>query len=389
MKGHIFSVEELMLDDSFVSWCLNDDLKISSHWPTIIRDNPEQEEIFTEATKLVKLLHGGLTPSEVNRQIEKVRLQLLERINFTENEDLYQEYDTALSPNFFVTGSGRIKKNAFRLVATSVAAACLVFVLTWVFFLRPQTSTDTLSKNINQMTIFQSQPGERRNITLPDGSMVILNAESKIKLNQHFGQGSREIYLEGEAFFDVKHNKNLPFVVHISGMDIKALGTAFNVKAYPGEKNVETALVRGLIEVTLNKVAGKKILLHPNEKIQWKLATPVADRDKPDTRPGGSIDLQDNLVKKLTKTDDGEISEIAWTENKLLFTDETFADIAVLLQRWYGVKIEFEDDNLRNYRFTGIFEKEDIETVLSFLKESKNFHYKNIAGNPLTIKLFK
>ena len=96
-----------------------------------------------------------------------------------------------------------------------------------------------------------------------------------------------------------------------------------------------------------------------------------------------------NLRKQLELYNTGDIKEIAWKENKLIFDDQDFGDIAVLLERWYGVKINFKDNALRNYRFTGIFEKEDLNTVLDFLKESRNFNYTIEKDEPLTVNLFK
>ena len=173
-------------------------------------------------------------------------------------------------------------------------------------------------------------------------------------------------------------------------MDVKALGTAFNVKAYLNEKNTETSLIRGLVEVTLKEGNNRVMLLYPNQKIEWK--HPFAKIDNTNstiTQKGAALNMTDSLMKKLAVTENGDIKEIAWKENKLIFEDELLADIAVLLERWYGVKIEFEDDTIRNYRFTGIFEKEDLTTVLDFLKESRHFNYQIVSGQPLTINLSK
>jgi ferric-dicitrate binding protein FerR (iron transport regulator) len=86
---------------------------------------------------------------------------------------------------------------------------------------------------------------------------------------------------------------------------------------------------------------------------------------------------------------DGVIKEIAWKENKLVFEDEEFDAIAILLERWYAVKINFKDNEVRKYRFTGMFEKEKLETVLEFLKESRNFNYFIESGESITVNLLK
>jgi len=222
---------------------------------------------------------------------------------------------------------------------------------------------------------FMAACGERKGFQLPDGSVVTLNGGSKIEIKESFGVSTRDIYLEGEAFFDVKHNKDLPFIVHTPAMDVKAVGTAFNVKAYPGERITETSLVRGLVEVTLND-GNRKMLLHPNEKVQW---------ERPGSKVSGSSTAKtkktdsnsDMLMEKLVTNDEGDVKEIAWKENKLIFDADSFEDIAVLLERWYGVKISIEDDAIRHYRYTYKLEKEDLRTVLNIFKEmeSRGFNY--------------
>ena len=177
----------------------------------------------------------------------------------------------------------------------------------------------------------------------------------------------------------------MPFIIHANTVQIKVLGTAFNVKAYPCEKSIEASLVKGLVEVTLKDKENRKVLLHPNQKIEWKYTGNSRGVDIKKYKKKASTD---GLIQSLTKTDGGDVKEIAWTENKLIFTDDSLETIAVLLERWYGVQIEFADDAIRYYRFTGEFEKEELATILSFLKESKNFNYEIIPGETMLYKLY-
>ena len=110
-------------------------------------------------------------------------------------------------------------------------------------------------------------PGTHSKTILPDGSTVWLNAGSKLTYNKNFNTATREVELSGEAYFDVKKDEHHPFIIHTSAMHIKVLGTAFNVKSYPGDKSSETSLIRGSIEVTMNNRPQEKIILHPSEKL--------------------------------------------------------------------------------------------------------------------------
>jgi hypothetical protein len=158
------------------------------------------------------------------------------------------------------------------------------------------------------------------------------------------------------------------------------------VKAYADERLTETSLIKGLVEVTLIENNHSKLLLYPNQKIMWDhAAANTGQKALPSTavKPLPA----DSLTTKLVTTDDGNIKEIAWTENKLMFDDQLFSEIATSLERWYGAEIIFEDDTLKDYRFTGIFEKEDLNTVLGFLKESRTFTFKILPGEPLKVNL--
>jgi ferric-dicitrate binding protein FerR (iron transport regulator) len=186
--------------------------------------------------------------------------------------------------------------------------------------------------------------------------------------------------LNGEAYFDVTKNSEKPFIIHTKKMDVKVIGTAFNVRSYNYEKTAEASLIRGTIEVTLKDRKDQKIILKPNEKIS--IAT-----DEPDQRvskPGKTTAVKNDvkpipqiIVKELKQNPTNNIiAEIAWTQNKLYFEDESLENIAPMLERWFGKKVEITNASLKNLRYYGNFEKETMEEVLSYLKLSKRFNFK-------------
>jgi ferric-dicitrate binding protein FerR (iron transport regulator) len=156
-------------------------------------------------------------------------------------------------------------------------------------------------------------------------------------------------------------------------MDVKALGTAFNVKSYNNENRTEAVLIRGLVEVTLKKDNNRKLLLHPDEKVLWS-----ENKSGHEAKKGTVITpIHDQgIVKPVTKLDNGNVKELAWVQNNLAFEDEAFEEIAYQLDRWYNVKIQFESDDIKKYHFTATFKKEKIEQVLEILKASKKFNYR-------------
>lgn len=212
--------------------------------------------------------------------------------------------------------------------------------------------------------------GSRTRINLPDGSVVWLNAGSKLVYDRHFNTTLREVSLTGEAYFDVVKNAEKPFIIHAGKMDIKVLGTLFNVKSYPGEAHTEASLVRGSIEVMLKDRPTEKIILKPNEKI--------IIANEPEEAAKTAVVRNEPIVaiRHLNyEPRDSTIIETSWVENKLIFQDESFKDMAPRLERWYGVNIRFRNEKVQQLRFSGTFTRETIEQALAGLKITGGFNY--------------
>lgn len=369
MKTDKMDIADLLLDESFINYCKKSSTEDVVFWETYLMENPDRRVLIEYAKENFVQLFNLL--AEADRDEQEMRLKT--RLDQMDSVPLVQM--DGLEPK---------KSNNILSLLLKISGVAAV-LLAAVFFTINYYNTGNKKIAKTFLTVY----GEKKNIQLPDGSVVILNAGSKIEINDSFGISTRDIYLEGEAFFDVKHDIKIPFIVHTAAMDVKALGTAFNVKAYLNEKTTETSLIRGLVEVMLKEGNNRVMLLYPNQKIEWKHPFAKVNFNSKIIHKGAALNKTDSLMKKLAVTENGDIKEIAWKENKLIFEDELFTDIAVLLERWYGAKIEFKDDTIRNYRFTGIFEKEDLTTILDFLKESRHFNYQIVSGQPLTINLSK
>ena len=270
----------------------------------------------------------------------------------------------------------------------------IALVIGVVFFVVRSTGTSTplspnapkeLEKTVSQIS---TKNGSKTNLILPDGTKVWLNAGSSITYDSSYGRSIREVALSGEAFFDVVKNKEKPFIIHASKINIKVLGTQFNVRSYPTDNTTEASLIRGSIEVTFRDKPDKKVILKPNEKI-------VVDneRNSEDVLETFRRNAHEKIheipgvdIKKLTyeyKT--GTIIETSWVENKLIFQDEPFDEIARQLERWYGVSIIFKNDRLKENRLTGSFKNETIRQALDALKFTASFNYSIDNNNTVTI----
>ena len=246
-----------------------------------------------------------------------------------------------------------------------VAASLLVGML---LFFRPDGR-----KEIEQLpqNVVSTRHGSKSKVQLPDGTVVFLNSGSKLTYNQAFNGKLREVHLIGEAFFEVAKDKMRPFIIHTNTVDVKVLGTVFNLRAYPDEQTTETSLIHGSVEVVLLDNPDKKIVLKPSEKLVVQNTRPAAPVQEAanDEAPLVTISRVHNLKK------DSSILETSWVENKLAFDNESLEVIAQKLERWFDVEIVITDEALKKATYTVTFDGEGLKEVLNALKEADGFSF--------------
>ena len=263
-----------------------------------------------------------------------------------------------------------------------MAATLLIIVAVAGFMLLGKGSNE--QKNTITENEISTRRGSRTRVQLPDGSVVMLNAGSKLTYNKDFGKVQREVTLTGEGFFDVQKMKGKPFIIHTARLDIKVLGTLFNVKAYPEDSQTETSLVHGRVEVTMPDRPNNKIILSDNEKLLvYNNKNGVARVNQPDR--GSDKHLPLVAVSKLTYQQDDTVAvETSWAFNKLSFKDELFSDVARKMERWYDVTFDFDNIEKQNLVVYGSFTTETLQEALEALVFSFGFRYK-IEGKKVTI----
>lgn len=285
-----------------------------------------------------------------------------------------------------------------KIVLISVAAALLLVTSFYLFYTKSKTGARSgpfIAGNAKEKNEISTRNGSKTNITLPDGSKVWLNAGSKLTYNKDFGNTIREVELSGEAYFDVTHltppprkgggGRPMPFIIHTSHIDVRVLGTAFNVKSYPGDRQTETSLVRGKVEVLIHSRPDEKIILHPNEKLVV-VNEELTQHPLRTNQPASAGDQPFVSLSKLTYSQaDSILVETAWVQNKLAFDNESFLEVAAKMERWYNVQFEFRDVQKQQLRFTGTFENETIQQALDYMSITAPFHY-SIQGNKVIIE---
>lgn len=210
--------------------------------------------------------------------------------------------------------------------------------------------------------------GTKSKVLLADGTAVWLNADSHLWFPTAFAGSRREVYLDGEAFFDVKRNERMPFIIHVGDNQVRVLGTSFNVKAYRDDEAVETAVVTGRVAFIraaspATLAAGRDtIYVVPDEKVVYSKA---------------SHELR---VEQVNRQD-----YAAWNQRSLIFQSTPLGEVAKTLARQYNVTVRFEDEKLRNCRLTGRFRDQTLPEVLRLVEMTGAFSFE-LRGNTLTVK---
>jgi transmembrane sensor len=282
--------------------------------------------------------------------------------------DSWNRVQSKISANNALPENPKGTKQIWRL-----ARIAAVLIVTFLLGFLASGRFSLLDKIGNNPDFFvvEAPLGAKSIVTLTDGTKVWLNAGSKLRYGKNFNQQNRDVYLQGEAFFNVAKSKKLPFFVHSAGMTVEAVGTAFNVKAYPEEGYTETTLVEGIvsIEKTGNNGGKERIMLYPNQKASISYGTnhKTYFKKEPEKNniPAPPALLNQNIeVNKHIETE----LYTSWKDDRWVFKKENIKDFAIKLERLYDVEIIFRDKELMQYNLSGTIEKETLEQVLNAIK---------------------
>ena len=214
--------------------------------------------------------------------------------------------------------------------------------------------------------------GSRSFVTLSDGSTVWLNSGTKLRYQRNFGLEGRELFLEGEAYFIVAKNHDMPFIVKTSDVSITATGTAFNVKAYSEENIIETTLESGEVRIDALNASQRKsesapVFLKPNQKAVFIKNS--KNLNVTNIRQKTQIPQNDQVLKiktvplRVDSLVDTKLTT-SWKDSRWIFKSEKLCNLAPILERRYDISITFRDSTLNSYKFTGTLKEESLEQVL-------------------------
>lgn len=251
------------------------------------------------------------------------------------------------------TGLDQSGKQSYKWYRTWSVAAVAIVLLGLITVTAYWQGSRQIQSNFSDIVV-EAPLGSKTKLTLPDGSTVWLNAGSKMVYSQGFGVSDRRLAFQGEGYFEVEKNDEMPFLVQTHDVNVTVVGTKFNFRNYPEDEEAVVELLEGKVALE-NQLKEESVrYLSPNEKMVLHKAT-------------GKMDITSAKVKEVT----------LWTENILLFDEDLLPDIVRELERSYHVQIEIENEDLKQTRFYGQFNQleQNIYEVLDMLVETGRLEY--------------
>lgn len=364
-------------DVSFIRWILEPTAELTLYWEQHIQNYPEEEKNIRLARKITsqfkitaqKLSDEGkiLLFSEILKKIEEkqrsqkqiklfsglLKYAAVALIFFSTGALLFYRPSTTIPAFMALNANNRIYENKAQLIRSNGENVILDNKRSLIEYKKNGEvviNKDTLlavrsesnkQQAINQLIVPYGSISE---IILPDGTKAILNAGSRLAYPDHFDEKSREVMLSGEAYFEVKHDSKHPFVVLANNLRIKDIGTKFNISAYPADRNIETVVTEGKVNL---KESNAGLFSTGTDVVQGQLA---------------SFDRQNSQMKVNNVEAD---SYILWTQNLMRFESVDLYSVIRKLERYYNVRFSFNDPALKYLKISGKLElKEDMQEIV-------------------------
>jgi transmembrane sensor len=310
-----------------------------------------------EYHELMDLLRENQHEETVRHMLQQVyqsTARSLKSVTYVDNNGHLQRAETAVQEEAS-TGVVRTLRSRYRKMVMAAAVVLVLLTGAWLWSQRQPADTVAtvpVAGAIHKIT----QRGELKYLLLPDSTQVWLNVDSKLEFPETFAEGTREVYLSGEAFFDVKHAANHPFLIHTGNVITKVLGTSFNIKAYPGQPDVVVSVKRGKVEVSKHDKVLATLTMGQEVKVIMK--------------------AQEATIGALK-----ENSVATWTTGRLSYDSRPVSDILRDLERNYNVRIELTDSAAGEEIFTTSFRRDiGVEEALDIICKATDMELANENG---------
>lgn len=347
-----YKAEDFVLDPDFQKWVLHPDSASKSYWNTFLKNNPEKYQEILLARKLV------MNMSRKSMDVGEERLdqtwgnieQALNNIKVADRDKKVIPLDSSSTLKKYGHRNPIVYKKSmpfYRWVGILVVAFSFAIVAN-LFFPQPVPQVAELPLIYEE---HDAPPGVKSNLTLQDGSRVILNSGSTLRYIKNFEAHQRILELEGEAYFEVAKDPQRPFKVITGPVTTQAIGTSFNIRAYKDE-SLDISLLTGLVAVQVNMDESRELNLEKGEGLQ--------------------IDLE---KQEVLRVDFDEALLLAWTRKTIVFNQAPMPEVTRVLENWYGVKVQYTNRPSRNLEVSGTFQDQTLKNVLEGLSYSARFDF--------------
>ena len=330
MQMNFNQAEDFISDDSFVSWVYKTDEKHIAQWEMWIAGNPDKKVLAEEAATLLQHLRINESPVSAE-QLAAAQARLNNAID-------------AGGENISARVIGIKRRKIWYAAAAVLFVAVLTISLKFLFSPadKPQLATNY---------------GQIKQDKLPDGTEIILNANSTLTYPKEWKEGTdREVWIKGEAFFHVKktvqHNK---FIVHTDAFDIEVTGTSFDVI----NRNGKSSIILKEGSVKIHRPGEAEIIM----------------------KPGDFVEFTNEQIQKKTIT---KQDYLAWTESKLVFDNNSLKEVAEIITQHYGIEVRLQGNNLSEKTITGIMPNDNLDVLLQSLEATQEFTIQR-TNNAITI----
>lgn len=301
-----------------------------------------------EKKQLSKLLLANETFNKQYAEIIKIRaISYIPSIE-AEKENNFQLLKKQMNTHTTISKQ-RFSISYFRQIAAGILLVLSTTIASYYIYKDISTSNDTLA--VYETVV---PAGSVSKITLPDQTVVWLNSGSILKYNQSFGKKVREVYLTGEGYFEVKKDSNKPFLVHTNELDVKVIGTIFNVRSYSETPSVEVDLLEGKVDISsFNGKEFQTLSMLPNEKMIYN---------------------KEKQTMQSHKVDAGKASQ--WTIGKLSFVNTSLPDIIKDLERKFNIQISIQSKKINQEIFTGSINLNlSLDEILRYIDVDKKYKW--------------
>lgn len=349
-------------------------------------------------------LRSFLGNAENNHFFREILLKNLTEYNEDKDEIIVADYDR-IYRNILndIKAEGRIEtgQSSFywkaRLKRTILYGTGIAALVAISFFLgirfsgagKRDLTGPEVKVTYNEISV---PPGSKSEVLLPDSTRVILNSGSSIRYRNDFNISNRDIVLKGEAYFKVAKNTNLPLNVNAGNINVKAVGTEFNIKAYDEDKTIETTLIEGKVAISRsepNCIDRQYLGLLPDQKAIFIKRPGDMNPENIEVVDTSEVQPSNTSLKDFIISPGIEVDKVvAWTQGKLIFRGENLDFLCAELQRKYDVRFNFTDARIKKFRFSGTLLDESIEQVLTVVKLTAPIDF-NIEGQKVTLSIDK